>query len=116
MDCINCVDNLPSDCFGCVKQLRAENAQLKGEEPIPEAWWKDCPKMAQKVMERIIAENEKLDNALMRIKKRACFCDSRLDVECDCAWRIACSVVDPETYSHLQKQREQALKEQADES
>ena len=32
----------------------AENRQLKGEEPIPFAWWKDCPKLAQKTMERMI--------------------------------------------------------------
>ena len=42
----------------------AENKQLKGEEPIPEAWWKDCPKLAQKTMERIIARNDELADRL----------------------------------------------------
>ena len=39
-------------------ELQKEHAQLKGEEPIPYAWWSECPKLAQKTMERIIAENE----------------------------------------------------------
>jgi len=32
-------------------RLEEENKRLRGEEPIPFAWWKDCPGLAQKVME-----------------------------------------------------------------
>jgi len=44
-------------------QLAAEqekNKRLKGEKPIPFAWWKDCPGLAQKTMERTIERNERL--------------------------------------------------------
>jgi len=40
--------------------LAAENKQLKGEAPIPGAWWKDCPDLAQRVMERIMEENNRV--------------------------------------------------------
>jgi hypothetical protein len=42
------------------EQLKAENEQLKGEKPIPFAWWKDSPIMAQRVMERIINKNKRI--------------------------------------------------------
>ena len=37
-----------------------KNKRLKGEKPIPFAWWKDCPGLAQKTMERTIERNERL--------------------------------------------------------
>jgi len=49
-----------------IEELEEENKQLKGEEPIPFAWWKDCPKLAQKTMERIIETN---DHQAERIKE-----------------------------------------------
>ncbi len=48
----------------CIEQLRAEIAQLKGERPIPDAWWKDCPGVAQRTIERIIDKNEQLQAEL----------------------------------------------------
>lgn len=54
-----------------VKQLQAENAQLKGEEPIPESWWADSPKLAQRTMERVIAENTKLRKVLFTVGDEA---------------------------------------------
>ena len=45
-------------------ELQKENAQLKGEEPIPFAWWSECPKLAQRTMEKIITENEKLQTKI----------------------------------------------------
>ncbi len=47
-----------------IKELETEIEQLKGEKPMPQAWWKECPKLAQKVMERIIEENEQLQAEL----------------------------------------------------
>ena len=44
-----------------IETLEAENKQLKGEEPIPYAWWEECPKLAQRTMERIIDENKDLE-------------------------------------------------------
>ena len=40
-----------------IKHLQAELKQLKGEVPIPGSWWKDCPGMAQRTMERVIEKN-----------------------------------------------------------
>jgi hypothetical protein len=59
-------------CSGC-EELQAEIAQLKGEEPMPYAWWAECPKLAQKTMERIIAENEKLKLMLTKLKQNDSF-------------------------------------------
>lgn len=50
------------------KRLKAENAQLRGEEPIPESWWKECPKLAQKTMEGLIAENKRMRELLDRYR------------------------------------------------
>lgn len=47
-----------------LKTAEAENRQLKGEEPIPYAWWKDCPGLAQKTMERLISCNDSLQAKL----------------------------------------------------
>ena len=47
-------------------KLRAEIKQLRGEKPLPSTWWKDCPGVAQRVMERIINKN---DNLLVRNDK-----------------------------------------------
>lgn len=46
------------------EELQAENAKLRGEEPIPFAWWAECPKLAQRTMERIIDSNAKLRKAI----------------------------------------------------
>ncbi len=43
-----------------IDSLQYEISQLKGEKSIPESWWKDCPKLAQRTMERTIQRNEKL--------------------------------------------------------
>ena len=43
--------------------------QLEGDEPIPEAWWKECPKLAQKTMERVIDENNSLQQQLADYKE-----------------------------------------------
>ena len=40
--------------------VKNENKQLKGEKGIPFAWWKECPGLAQKTMERTIDRNERL--------------------------------------------------------
>ena len=45
-------------------ELQDEIAQLKGRKPIPGAWWKDCPNLAQVTMERIIERNDKLEDAI----------------------------------------------------
>ncbi len=41
-----------------------EIEQLKGRKPMPFAWWKECPKLAQVTMERIIENNERLRGVL----------------------------------------------------
>ena len=50
------------------KALQDENARLKGEKPIPFAWWSECPELAQRTMERIIAENARLKALLEHSK------------------------------------------------
>ena len=52
-----------------IKELEVEIEQLKGEEPIPRAWWKECPKLAQKTMERIIKENDRLQAELEKHRR-----------------------------------------------
>ena len=54
-----------------IVELEAEVKQLRGEEPIPDAWWKDSPKMAQKVMERVIAENKRLKERIANLEDAA---------------------------------------------
>jgi len=51
-----------------IRQLEDENAKLKGEKPIPFAWWSECPKLAQRTMERIIAENARLKRFAEKIR------------------------------------------------
>ena len=51
-----------------IKELEAENKQLKGEEPIPLSWWKDCPKLAQRTIERIIYSNRLLEHENKQLK------------------------------------------------
>ena len=46
------------------KLLEEENKQLKGEEPFPDTWWKDCPKAAQKTLERVFKKNADLEKEL----------------------------------------------------
>lgn len=53
-----------------IVDLEAEVKQLKGEEPIPDSWWKDCPKLAQKVTERVITENKRLTERIAELEKR----------------------------------------------
>jgi len=61
-------DKRATNCLRCAgKQLQCQlaaeqekNKRLKGEKPIPFAWWKDCPGLAQKTMERTIERNERL--------------------------------------------------------
>lgn len=54
----------------CVRAAKVIG-QLMGEKSIPFAWWKDCPGLAQKVMERTIQRNESLldinDNLVERL-------------------------------------------------
>ena len=51
-----------------IERLKAENNQLRGEEPIPGSWWYEAPKLAQKVLERTMAENDRLraENAKLK--------------------------------------------------
>ena len=69
-----CSANNETDMFVSKnKDLEEENTQLRGEKPTPFAWWKDCPGVAQKVMERIIERNDRLlerhDRLVERIKE-----------------------------------------------
>ena len=70
------IDRFLSDAVSTIAEAcdrldraEAENRQLKGEEPIPYAWWKDCPKLAQKVMERLIERNDRAEAENRRLKK-----------------------------------------------
>jgi len=49
--------------------FQAQIAQLKGRKPIPGAWWKDCPDLAQVTMERIIERNDKLETESEKLKE-----------------------------------------------
>ncbi len=60
---------------------------------------------------KLEGERDKYNTTLRQIKGRICFCDDRLDTECDCAWRLANKAVDPKNHAKLEKQREQALEE-----
>ena len=53
------------------QELQAELKQLKGETPIPDAWWKDCPGLAQRTMERIIEKNDQLQAEIEKLKEFA---------------------------------------------
>jgi len=79
--CICCVDDVKK-FIAYIEQLQAENQQLKGEEPIPFAWWKEIPKTAQKVMERIIERNEQLQAENERLKRQK-GCDKCIYLEAD---------------------------------
>jgi len=65
------------------KQLEAENKQLKGEEPIPFAWWKDCPKLAQRTMERLITRNDEQAKEIKQLKEAIKYtkewCNSKIE-------------------------------------
>lgn len=50
-------------------KLLDENKQLRGEEPIPYAWWAECPKLAQRTMERIIQENSRFREVLDKLSR-----------------------------------------------
>lgn len=43
-----------------IEGLKIENKQLRGKEPIPGSWWSECPRLAQKVLERTMEENDRL--------------------------------------------------------
>ena len=70
--------NMHSDAIELMKEIKqlqsklealeAENKQLKGEEPISYAWWEECPKLAQRTMERIIDENKELLLEIVALK------------------------------------------------
>ena len=64
-------------------ELQAENAQLRGEKPIPEAWWSECPALAQRTMERIIESNDQLQAELKSLKEFGCFVIKDMCFGCD---------------------------------
>jgi len=63
----NTIDNLTERLAAAEK----ENKQLRGEEPIPGAWWKDAPRAAQRAMERVIENNDKL-HAQLAVAQAKC--------------------------------------------
>jgi hypothetical protein len=70
------------------EQLQAENKQLRGEEPIPFAWWAECPKLAQVVMERVIGRNKQLREDLIEYGRHQPGCSEKFAAEhgCRCGW------------------------------
>ncbi len=69
-----CSANNETDMFISKNEdLEEENTRLRGEKPIPFTWWKDCPGVAQKVMERVIERNngllERHDKLVERIEE-----------------------------------------------
>lgn len=64
LECEDCSakTDLPQNLIGCKSKERIK--QLEGEEPIPFSWWSECPKLAQKVMERIMKKKDELEAAL----------------------------------------------------
>ncbi len=62
-----------------INELQTEIKQLKGEEAIPDAWWKDCPELAQRTMERIMEKNVQLQARIKELSQGIIDRDSIMD-------------------------------------
>ena len=98
------------------KEFEVENQQLRGEEPIPFAWWKDCPGVAQRTMERIIAHDRELEAENERLRYYEIFylhIRSELLAYPDETFNpVMCKICD-KTFEEITGKSEQEIAEQA---